>query len=132
MASTGPAASVRHSCRRSVNRVDAITRPLRCTLGRYRAIPLIQFRGSKMMRLRFIAVICLLFWSARYPGSAALAGDGVKVEKDIQYVPGGDKAQSLDLYLPERASDKPLPLVVWIHGGGWSAGSKADCPAKGM
>ena len=29
----------------------------------------------------------------------------------------------LDLYLPEKA-DKPLPLIVWIHGGAWLGGSK--------
>ncbi len=53
---------------------------------------------------------------------------GVRAELDIQYVPGGDDAQRLDLYLPEQPSDKPLPLVVWIHGGGWRAGSKQGCP----
>ena len=31
----------------------------------------------------------------------------------------------LDLYLPEKG-DKPLPLIVWIHGGAWMAGSKND------
>jgi len=29
----------------------------------------------------------------------------------------------LDLYLPEK-TDKPLPLIIWIHGGAWKAGSK--------
>jgi acetyl esterase/lipase len=53
--------------------------------------------------------------------------DGVTVEKDIAY--GQHAKQKLDMYLPK--SDKPLPLVVWIHGGGWSAGSKADTrPAR--
>lgn len=54
---------------------------------------------------------------------------GVRAERDIQYVPDGDEAQRLDLYLPQQQSDRPLPIVVWIHGGGWSAGTKADCPA---
>ena len=32
---------------------------------------------------------------------------------------------TLDLFLPASAS-KPLPLVVWIHGGAWISGSKKD------
>jgi acetyl esterase/lipase len=54
---------------------------------------------------------------------------GIKAERDIQYVPDGDPSQTLDLYLPEEPSDKPLPIIVYIHGGGWRGGSKAGCPA---
>ncbi len=54
---------------------------------------------------------------------------GVKAEKDIEYIAGGGAAQSLDLYLPEKPADKPQPLIVWIHGGGWQAGNKNGCPA---
>lgn len=57
---------------------------------------------------------------------------GVRAEKDIPYVPGGDEAQRLDLYLPEQAADSPLPLIVCIHGGGWRGGSKAWCPMLPM
>ena len=48
---------------------------------------------------------------------------GIKALRDIEYVPGGGRSRSLDVYLPEKA-DAPLPLVVWVHGGGWSAGNK--------
>lgn len=54
------------------------------------------------------------------------------MEKDIAYVPDGDEAQKLDLYLPEKAADKPLPLVVHIHGGGWIGGSKYPCAVAPM
>src|SRR5262245_16787064 len=52
--------------------------------------------------------------------------EGVKVERDIPYVENGHPNQILDLYLPEQPSDKPLPLVIWIHGGAWLAGSHDD------
>jgi acetyl esterase/lipase len=55
---------------------------------------------------------------------------GIKAERDIEYIAGGGPSQSLDLYLPPAPADKPLPLVVWIHGGGWKGGSKAGCPAQ--
>jgi acetyl esterase/lipase len=57
---------------------------------------------------------------------------GIKMEKDIGYIPNGDAAQKLDLYLPEKPSDKPLPLIVHIHGGGWIGGNKFPCPVAGM
>jgi acetyl esterase/lipase len=57
---------------------------------------------------------------------------GIKMEKDIAYIEGGDEAQKLDIYTPEQAPGKPLPLIVHIHGGGWRAGSKFPCPVAGM
>ncbi len=57
---------------------------------------------------------------------------GIKLEQDIAYIPDGDTAQKLDLYLPETPADKPLPLIVHIHGGGWRGGSKFPCPVAGL
>jgi acetyl esterase/lipase len=57
---------------------------------------------------------------------------GVRMEKDIRYVPDGDEAQKLDLYLPEMPAERPLPLIVHIHGGGWRGGSKFPCPVVDM
>ena len=42
---------------------------------------------------------------------------------DIVY--GKDpKWQSLDVYRPKAAGDKPLPVIVSVHGGGWVYGDK--------
>lgn len=57
---------------------------------------------------------------------------GIKLEKDIAYIEGGDESQKLDIYLPEKPADKPLPLIVHIHGGGWRGGNKFPCPVAGM
>lgn len=63
---------------------------------------------------------------------AALAGvapaqDAPAEHKNLSY---GDHArQKLDLTVP--ASDKPVPLLIWVHGGGWEAGDKGGRnPAK--
>jgi acetyl esterase/lipase len=48
--------------------------------------------------------------------------------RDLEYIAGGHARNKLDLYLPGKA-DRHLPVVVWIHGGGWYAGSKDGCPA---
>src|SRR5215475_13452799 len=57
---------------------------------------------------------------------AAEVKDGVRIERDISYVPDGDSSQRLDLYLHENGSDTTLPLLVWTHGGGWLGGSKKE------
>jgi len=44
---------------------------------------------------------------------------------DLPYIDGGHDRQRLDLYIPAREDKKKkLPIVVWIHGGGWAKGSK--------
>lgn len=48
---------------------------------------------------------------------------GVKVLKDLTYGRAGERPMLLDLYLPEHAT-KPMPLIIWVHGGAWMAGSK--------
>ena len=49
--------------------------------------------------------------------------EGTKVLRNLEYVQGGHERQKLDLYVPEKA-DGPLPVIVWVHGGGWMGGSK--------
>ncbi|HQW29840.1 MAG: alpha/beta hydrolase [Verrucomicrobiales bacterium] len=57
---------------------------------------------------------------------------GVHMERDLAYIPDGDEAQKLDIYLPEQTPANPLPLIVHIHGGGWQGGNKFPCPVAGM
>jgi acetyl esterase/lipase len=54
--------------------------------------------------------------------------EGTKVQRDIAYVPNSHPRQKLDLFLPPGETN-PLPLIIWIHGGAWGAGSKEQCPA---
>ncbi|WP_414660978.1 alpha/beta hydrolase fold domain-containing protein [Horticoccus sp. 23ND18S-11] len=72
--------------------------------------------------------------SAPNPAKAKAAAlplpPGVRVLRDVPYVKNGHERQQLDLYLP--AGGKNLPLVVWIHGGGWQNGSKDRTPAQSL
>ncbi len=47
---------------------------------------------------------------------------------NLEYSRPADKPLHLDLYLPTGAA-RPLPVVVWVHGGGWKNGSKERCKA---
>src|SRR5258708_6736984 len=83
------------------------------------------------------AICCLTFFllsTARLhaaptsqPGVPALPANVVRLA-DIRYGDGPDKSNLLDLYLPDKA-DHARQLIIWIHGGGWSAGDKNACPA---
>ena len=53
----------------------------------------------------------------------------VEVTRDIEYDRAGDTPLLLDLYVPPKKPDGPLPIVVWIHGGGWRGGDKRRCRA---
>lgn len=54
-----------------------------------------------------------------------------RVERDLEYVAAGHARNKLDLYLPSKA-DRRLPVIVWIHGGAWWAGSKENCLATAL
>jgi len=54
---------------------------------------------------------------------------GVRMEQDLVYARAGQKDLLLDLYLPVSHSAARLPVIVWVHGGGWRGGSKERCPA---
>ena len=50
------------------------------------------------------------------------------IKRDIPYVNNEEKRQTLDIYAPADA--KNLPVVFWIHGGGWVTGDKSDVALK--
>jgi len=53
-----------------------------------------------------------------------------KLTSDISYVASGHERHVLDIYTPEEPADKPLPVMFWIHGGGWQVGDKSDVALK--
>jgi acetyl esterase/lipase len=45
------------------------------------------------------------------------------IHKDICYSKIGSNELHLDVYLPEQTVT-PMPVLIWIHGGGWRAGER--------
>lgn len=69
------------------------------------------------------------------PGTTVIEGgrprvpEGVRAIYDIPYVQNGHALQKLDVYLPEKPSPTPLPVIVWVHSGNWKMGDKQACQA---
>jgi len=56
------------------------------------------------------------------------AAQAQEVKKDIPYASPAAERQVLDIHAPKDA--KNLPVVFWIHGGGWQAGDKSSVQEK--
>jgi acetyl esterase/lipase len=52
----------------------------------------------------------------------------VEVLRNLIYRHVSNQALRLDLYLPRQIA-RPLPLIVSLHGGGWSGGHRSQSPA---
>lgn len=48
----------------------------------------------------------------------------LEVKRDIEYGKGGEKSLKLDIIQPKKKPEKPMPVLVFIHGGGWRGGNK--------
>jgi acetyl esterase/lipase len=48
------------------------------------------------------------------------------LHSNLQYAQVGNVQLRLDLYVPN--SGGPFPLIIWIHGGGWTGGDKTLNP----
>jgi arylformamidase len=51
-----------------------------------------------------------------------------EIKRNIPYADPAHERQVLDVYSPKGA--KNLPVVFWIHGGGWQAGDKSSVQLK--
>jgi arylformamidase len=60
--------------------------------------------------------------------AAPILADEPKVQRGIPYAEPKNERQMLDVYSPTKG--KNLPVVVWIHGGGWRRGDRADMQKK--
>jgi len=76
------------------------------------------------MNFRLVSAFVL---SVLFLSNAATAQ---KRTADIPYVENGHERHVLDIYTPEGSAGKGLPVMFWIHGGGWEAGDKSDVALK--
>jgi acetyl esterase/lipase len=76
-----------------------------------------------------VAVILICIYSA-YTINGVLVSNAPRsvvftlgtADRDMPYC----NSQTLDLYIPNVASGRQLPLVIYVHGGGLTSGDKSD------
>lgn len=57
----------------------------------------------------------------------------VRLVEDVPYAASDDPRQRLDIYLPDQPADsKPLPVIAYLHGGGWLLGSKVAARTQAL
>lgn len=52
--------------------------------------------------------------------------DGVTITRDVLYRTVDDEKLHLDVYTPAAAAEGIAPAIVYVHGGGWEAGSRTN------
>ena len=57
-----------------------------------------------------------LAWAVRFENE-------YRIVPNLTYLTASNYDAKLDLYVT-RTPDKPLPTLIWIHGGGWTGGTK--------
>ncbi len=75
--------------------------------------------GNQAMNCRFFVLLCLLAWNEMIWADDA-AKPPVPTQADVSYGPHARNV--LDFWKAE--GDGPRPLLVYIHGGGWTGGDK--------
>lgn len=78
------------------------------------------------MALSFLLAGCLM-------SSTSLSAQEYRVERNFQYSKN-DRTRAarnqLDVYVPAKEVDHRLPVVIYVHGGGWSVGNKSRVGSK--
>ena len=83
--------------------------------------------GSKMKLVLAFLMLLVVSHNCVAQKTQPKLPDNIKVEKDIEFHIVDGISLKLDLYKPLTAKAS-LPVIVWVHGGGWQKGSKDRCP----
>jgi arylformamidase len=71
--------------------------------------------------VKYISLLLIAF-------ALAIEAQAQEIKRNIPYAEPADERQTLDVYAPPQA--KNLPVVFWIHGGGWQTGDKSSVQLK--
>jgi acetyl esterase/lipase len=73
-----------------------------------------------------VAAIAAFGAAAPKPKAAIAIPAALELVKDVAYSPDGNKAHKLDILRLKKLPKGPMPVLVFIHGGGFVNGDKDD------
>jgi acetyl esterase/lipase len=92
--------------------------------------PLSAFPGHEEWYSRLMMKCSFPLFSLLLACSLPIAAEEQKIapaHSDIVFATVDGHELKLNLFLPENTTEARPPLIVFIHGGGWSKGSYKDC-----
>jgi acetyl esterase/lipase len=87
---------------------------------------------------RFSSLVWMVVLLSATPGGLGTRFAGAQNDHRDRVVSGIEFAEIdshrllLDLYLPRAAANGKSPVVVWVHGGAWRAGSRSSVPVQAL
>jgi acetyl esterase len=82
-------------------------------------LPLATRLGRWAYGRLFIGSLESLLRGARHVSSFRPERQGLTVERDVAYLPGGNPSHRLDIYHPPASFTGPRPVALYVHGGGF-------------
>jgi len=82
------------------------------------------------LRAFLFSLACLAIAVAQPVADPSPVPAGVKADRNLVYARAGDKDLLLDIYRPGKQVGR-LPVVLWVYGGAFRAGSKEDGQTAG-
>ncbi|MGA7732268.1 MAG: alpha/beta hydrolase [Chloroflexia bacterium] len=76
-------------------------------------------------RIRLLLTVVVLLVGAIVSGSVVKAQSNA-VQRDVTYCTAGGVALKMDVYPPTVKGNGPVPVVMYVHGGGWVSGDKRE------
>jgi acetyl esterase/lipase len=74
--------------------------------------------------IRFLILLTFAASSSNLLAGPPKLPAGFKAIDDIAYTDKDNPRQKLNLYVPSEKPSQSIPIIVYIHGGGWEGGSK--------
>jgi acetyl esterase/lipase len=96
-----------------------------------------KFRARRFPRFQYLALFlaATAMWTPFVQRLIArrdiMEPEDASVLRDLPYRHVAGQTLKVDLFLPKNARNHP-PVILCIHGGGWSKGNKRQCPAVMM